>query len=145
MTAATFGVIALASAIATPNSDWTEPFQGRAYSQVPSNAVPLSKHDCDGDRFNKCTFEIVVDFDRDGRSDHARMMNAGGQGIIVVKFGASQKAPMVVASFRSRFEGHSYIETANGSRDTISYVYPEASSAEIRLIGGRPKIHWTAD
>lgn len=145
MTFALTGMTALALGAASAEYARTTPFQGRAFVSVPNDAVALKKSACDGDPYNKCTFDISIDFDRDGVTDRAQMMNARGQGIIVVRFAKAGRRPMVVASFRSPFEGHDYIAVAKGRPDTISLVHPESSLAEIRLISGKPKIRWIGE
>ena len=73
------------------------------------------------------------------------MANADGEGIIVVSFGRRSKAPIVVASFDTPFEGRDYLERVPAAPNRIGYVCPESSSAEIAIVNGKPRIWWTGD
>lgn len=138
-------LVAASAAQARPAPSWEDPFQGARFKSVPASAVALRPKDCDGVEYNKCTFVASVDFDGDGRRDRAYMANAGSTGIIVVSFANQKRKPMVVASFRDRLGGDSYISRDRTDPKTIVFVQPEASMAEIRLIAGKPRMHWIGD
>ena len=124
---------------------WDNPFQNSHIVSSTKGAVPLQQKDCDRAAYNDCTFRASVDFDGDGRLDRAYMANVGSVGIIAVSFANPRKKPMVVASFRGRLNGSSYIKVDRRDKRTIIFVQPEASMAEIRMISGKPRIRWIGD
>lgn len=138
-------LLAAASTAQTSQSaNWGDPFQGTHFKALPERVVPLNSKDCHGE-FNKCTFKIAIDFDGDGKTDRAYMANAGSTGIIVVDFANRKRQTMVIASFRGPLDGGSYISGGSKTSNTIFFIQPEASMAEIRLVAGRPKIRWLSD
>lgn len=138
-------LIATSSVQSRPAQSWDDPFQGARFSSVPASAVALGSKDCDGVKYNKCAFVAFVDFDGDGRRDRVYMANAGSNGLIAVNFANNRRKPMVVATFRGRLAGDSYISKDRTDPTTIVFIQPETSMAKIRLIAGRPKMIWLGD
>ncbi|WP_432815272.1 hypothetical protein [Sphingorhabdus sp.] len=146
-----FSVIGLiiAAGAGTAHADsqaaWEDPFQGARFNSLPAKTKPLTSADCNGDVYNKCTFEVMIDFDSDNLPDRAYMANAGRNGIIVVDFGNKRKKPLVVGSFRDRFQGDNYIAKDTDDRRNIVFIHPEASAATYRMISGKPRVRWNSD
>lgn len=125
---------------------WTTPFQAGKPS-LPHTAwrnLPTSR--CDRtDPFAKCTFTAKVDYNSDGRTDMARMVEGGGIKAIVVDLAGRKAAPLVAATFKGKWNGSCYIEADQDDRTAILFTCPESSAALFKLRNGKPAAQWLAD
>lgn len=138
-------LISSTAAQVEPEAQWEDPYQAARYSSAPKAATPLPKSACDGDQYNKCTFSISVDYDRDGRKDRVYMANFRKEALIVVEFADKKKAPMVVASFEERWDGRNYLSPDRSDKNTFLFIQPESSMAKFRLVKGKPMVRWMGD
>ena len=130
---------------AASRSGWESPFQAGRPDLTRDGLVPLAAARCDGDPYNKCTFQARVDYDRDGAADIVRMVNGREVGALVVEFAGAKRPPLTIASFRGAWTGACYIEPDSSDRSAVSMICPEASVATFKLRNGRPSVRWTGD
>ena len=93
----------------------------------------------------KCTFTARVDYNGDGRLDLARMVEGGGISAILVELASGKGKPLLVATFKGRWNGGCYIAADGADRTAIAFTCPEASAALFKLRQGKPAALWLAD
>ena len=144
--ASSIASVAFGSTASQRDQRWTSPFQAGQPSLQPSRwrTLALTRGDR-SDPLAKCTFTARVDYNGDGRLDLARMVEGGGISAILVELASGKGKPLLVATFKGRWNGGCYIAADGADRTAIAFTCPEASAALFKLRQGKPAALWLAD
>lgn len=138
--------LAAAKAYATkkfPESE-IEPFTGEGlvyYDQKARPWIAISPERWNNliepeSRRDKWSLSAVVDYDADGKADTARLYGNGEQYAVIVKFGAIEKAPLVVLKTDGGLVGAQIY--SSGTRITMDI--PDLGHRVLMMHKGKPSI-----
>lgn len=146
LAAASIASNAFGSTASQRDQRWTSPFQAGQPSFPPSRWRTLGDSRCDrSDHLARCTFTARVDYNGDGRPDLARMVEGAGISAILVELAGGKGKPLLVATFKGRWNGGCYISTDATDPTAVAFTCPEASAALFKLHRGKPAALWLAD